>query len=149
MRLLVLNGPNLNLLGTRETDIYGLVSLDDLATNLRRDFPDVDFDFQQHNSEGALIDALHSARGLGTAGIVFNPAGYAHTSIALRDAIAAIETPVVEVHLSNVYAREDFRQTLVLSAVCAGVITGFGPSGYHLAVRYLTDHATPQARADG
>lgn len=149
MRLLVLNGPNLNLLGSRETDIYGLVSLADLETGLRRAFPEVDFAFEQHNSEGALIDALHRAGGLGTMGIVFNPAAYAHTSIALRDAIAAIATPVVEVHLSNVYAREAFRHTLVLSPVCAGVITGLGPAGYHLAVRYLTDHATPQARVDG
>jgi 3-dehydroquinate dehydratase-2 len=145
VRLLVLNGPNLNLLGTRETDIYGLGSLADLEGGLREAFPDVDLVFAQHNAEGALIDALHAAETDGTNGVVFNPAAYAHTSVALRDAIAAIRVPVVEVHLSNVYAREDFRQRLVLSAVCAGVITGFGPAGYHLAVRYLVDHAAPRA----
>ena len=145
VRILVLNGPNLNLLGTRETDIYGLVSLGDLERGLRLDFPDVDFTFQQHNSEGALVDALHEADPLAMTGIVFNPAAYAHTSIAIRDAIAAIRTPVVEVHLSNVYAREDFRQTLVLSSVCVGVITGLGPAGYHLGVRYFLDHGASRA----
>lgn len=141
MRLLVLNGPNLNLLGTRETDIYGLASLDGIAEDLRAAFPDVDLDFRQANGEGALVDALHEAERAGVAGVVFNPGAYAHTSIALRDAIAAVRVPVVEVHLSNVYAREPFRQKLVLSAVCAGVITGLGPAGYGLAVRYLLDRA--------
>ncbi len=148
MRLLVLNGPNLNLLGTREMDIYGLASLDGIAAGLRAAFPDVAFDFRQNNSEGALVDALHEAEAASAAGVVFNPGAYAHTSIALRDAIAAIKVPVVEVHLSNVHAREPFRQTLVLSAVCAGVITGLGPDGYGLAARFLLDRARERARPD-
>lgn len=146
VHLLVLNGPNLNLLGTRETDIYGLVSLEDLALDLRSAFPETELGFAQHNSEGALIDALHAADKLTTQGVVFNPGAYGHTSIALRDAIAAMETPVVEVHISNVYAREDFRQTMLLSPVCAGIITGFGMAGYHLAVRYLKDHTGSKPR---
>ncbi len=146
MRVLVLNGPNLNLLGSRETDVYGLVRLGDLERGLRAAFPEVAFTFRQHNHEGDLIDALHEAGADGTAGVVLNPAAYGHTSLALRDAIAAVGVPVVEVHLSNVYARESFRQTLVCAAVCAGVITGLGPAGYHLAVRYLVEH---RARADG
>jgi len=145
VRVLVLNGPNLNLLGTREADVYGLASLDEIARSLRDAFPDVDLAFAQHNGEGALIDALHAAERDGHGGVVINPGGYGHTSVALRDAIAAVRVPVVEVHLSNVYAREPFRRRLVLAPACAGVITGLGPAGYHLAVRYLRDFA-PRAR---
>ncbi len=134
MRLLILNGPNLNLLGSRETDIYGSASLAELEQGLRTTFPDVDFRFAQDNNEGALVDALQQAETDGLDGVVFNPGGYGHTSVALRDAIAAITTPVVEVHISNVHAREDFRQRLILSAVCRGVISGLGPAGYQLAV---------------
>ena len=135
MRLLILNGPNLNLLGSRETDIYGSVSLAELEQGLRTAFPDVDFRFAQDNNEGALVDALQQAEADGLDGVVFNPGGYGHTSVALRDAIAAITTPVVEVHISNVHGREAFRQRLILSAVCRGVISGLGPPGYHLGVR--------------
>jgi 3-dehydroquinate dehydratase-2 len=148
VRVLVLNGPNLNLLGTREADIYGLTSLDEIAAGLRAAFPDVAFDFRQDNGEGALVDALHAAERDGCDGVVFNPGAYGHTSIALRDAIAAVRTPVVEVHLSNVYTREGFRRRLVLAPVCAGVITGLGPAGYHLAVRYLRDFARGAASSD-
>ena len=137
--VLVLNGPNLNRLGTREPEVYGAATLADVEASLRRQFPEVAFRFAQHNGEGDLIDALHGADGL--AGVVFNPGGYAHTSVALRDAVASVATPVVEVHISNVYAREPFRHASLLSAVCAGVITGLGVAGYALAVRYLTEGA--------
>ncbi len=137
--VLVLNGPNLNLLGTREPDVYGSATLADLEATLRRHFPDLALRFQQHNSEGGLIDALHAADTVETAGIVLNAAGYTHTSVVLRDAIAAIRTPVVEVHLSNVAAREAFRHHSLISAVCAGTITGLGPAGYRLAVQYFAD----------
>lgn len=136
--VLVLNGPNLNRLGTRETAVYGAATLADLEADLRRQFPDLTLRFEQHNGEGALIDALHAADTVETAGVVFNPGGYSHTSVALRDAVASISTPVVEVHISNVYAREAFRHTSLLSAVCAGVIVGLGRAGYALAVRHLS-----------
>ncbi len=135
--VLVLNGPNLNLLGTREPEVYGSATLADIEANLRRHFPDLALRFEQHNDEGGLITALHAADTVATAGIVLNAAGYTHTSVVLRDAIAAIRTPVIEVHLSNVAAREAFRQHSLISAVCAGTITGLGPSGYRLAVQHF------------
>ena len=140
--VLVLNGPNLNRLGRREPEVYGALTLDDVASQLRERFPDLALRFEQHNSEGALIDALHAADTVETAGVVFNPGGYAHTSVALRDAIASISTPVVEVHISNVYARESFRHTSLLSAVCKGMITGFGVGGYGMAVGYFERQTT-------
>jgi 3-dehydroquinate dehydratase-2 len=136
--LLVLNGPNLNLLGTRDPDTYGTASLDAIEEELEAEFPSVAFSFEQSNSEGALIDHLHAAHEQGLDGVVFNPGGYTHTSVALRDAAAAIDPPVVEVHLSNVHAREDFRRTSRIAPACVGQISGFGPTGYHLAVRALT-----------
>ena len=135
--VLVLNGPNLNLLGQREPEVYGSTTLADLEASLRRHFPALALRFEQHNDEGGLINALHAADTIETAGIVLNAAGYSHTSIVLRDAIAAIRTPVVEVHLSNIAAREAFRHHSVISAVCAGTITGLGPSGYRLAVQHF------------
>jgi 3-dehydroquinate dehydratase-2 len=138
--LLVLNGPNLNLLGTREPDTYGSASLDDIETALDQAFPNASLTFRQANGEGALIDHLHTAHERGLDGVVFNPGGYTHTSVALRDAVAAIDPPVVEVHLSNVHAREDFRRTSRIAPACVGQMSGFGPAGYHLAVRYLLDH---------
>ena len=135
--VLVLNGPNLNLLGQREPEVYGSATLADLEASLRRHFPALALRFEQHNDEGGLINALHAADTIETAGIVLNAAGYSHTSIVLRDAIAAIRTPVVEVHLSNIAAREAFRHHSVISAVCAGTITGLGPSGYRLAVQHF------------
>ncbi len=138
--VLVLNGPNLNRLGRREPDVYGAATLADLEANLRASFPDLALRFEQHNSEGALIDSLHAADTVETAGVVFNPGGYSHTSVALRDAIASITTPVVEVHISNIHAREAFRHTSMTAAVCAGVIAGFGTGGYTLAVRHFANH---------
>ena len=141
--LLVLNGPNLNLLGTRDPDTYGTSSLDAIEDDLDAAFPDVTFDFRQANGEGALIDHLHRAHERGVDGIVFNPGGYTHTSVALRDAVDAIDPPVVEVHLSNVHAREDFRRTSRIAPVCVGQISGLGPAGYALGVRALLDRALP------
>ncbi len=136
MKLLVLNGPNLNLLGQREPEVYGSTTVADIEAGLRAAFPEVNFAFEQHNGEGDLIDALH---GTDADGVVLNPGGYAHTSVALHDAVAAIETPVVEVHISNVFGREDFRQRLLIAPAAAGVITGFGVAGYRLAVQYFLD----------
>ena len=138
MRLLVLNGPNLNRLGLREPHVYGAGSLGDLEEGLRAAFPSVDLAFVQSNHEGALVDALHAAAGDGTAGVVMNPGGLAHTSVALRDAVASIAPlPVVEVHVTNVHAREGFRHTLLTAGACVGVISGLGRDGYALAVRFL------------
>jgi 3-dehydroquinate dehydratase II len=141
VKLLVLNGPNLNLFGRREPELYGAGSLDDLAEDLRDRFSGVAFTFVQSNHEGELIDALHRAAADGTDGVVFNPGGFGHTSVALRDAIQAIDVPVVEVHITNVYAREPFRHQSLLAAVCAGQITGLGRMGYALAVEYLLSSA--------
>lgn len=138
--LLILNGPNLNLLGTREPETYGTATLEDLERALRDAFPAIEFTFRQANGEGALVDALHEAHESERDGIVFNPGGYTHTSVALHDAVAAIDPPVVEVHLSNVHAREEFRRTSRIAPACVGQISGLGPAGYHLAVRYLTEN---------
>jgi 3-dehydroquinate dehydratase-2 len=139
--IFVLNGPNLNLLGTREPDVYGVDTLDDIVTELQAyaETRDAEVLAEQSNHEGALVDALHDARTWAD-GVVLNPGAYTHTSIALRDAIAAVELPVVEVHLSNVHAREDFRRRSMVSPVCLGVIGGFGRIGYRLAVDALLTH---------
>ena len=139
MNILILNGPNLNLLGTREPEVYGYGTLSDLEARLRVAFPDVHFVFFQSNSEGMLIRRLHEAHGEGIDGIVFNPGAYTHTSVALRDAIAAIDPPVLEVHLSNVHARESFRRHSHIAPVSVGQIVGLGRAGYSLAVRYFVD----------
>ena len=139
LAVLVLNGPNLNRLGTREPEVYGAETLGDVEAGLRRRFPDVALRFEQHSGEGDLVDALHAADGMG--GVVLNPGGYAHTSVALRDAVASVAVPVVEVHVSNVYAREPFRHRSLVAPVCAGVVVGFGTAGYALAVQALVDRA--------
>lgn len=141
--LLILHGPNLNLLGTREPDVYGHLTLDEINARciaLGRELG-VEVRCFQSNHEGALIDALHEARQWAD-GVVFNPGGYTHTSVALRDAITAIGLPVVEVHLSNVYAREDFRHQSLLSAVCRGKISGLGWRSYTMALRFLVELLT-------
>lgn len=140
-KILVLNGPNLNLLGTREPDVYGTDTLDDIIADLRRQAMERDAEIRdlQSNSEGALVDALHDARAWAS-GVVFNPGAYTHTSVALRDAISAVELPVIETHLSNVHAREEFRHHSYLSAVCLGVVCGFGRDSYRIALDALLTH---------
>ncbi len=140
MKILILHGPNLNLLGTREPEVYGSMTMDDINNKMIALGKELGADVTclQSNHEGVLIDALHDAR-TWAAGVVFNPGGYTHTSIALRDAISAIQIPVVEVHLSNVYAREEFRHTSLVSAVCKGRVTGFGWRSYELGLRGLVD----------
>jgi 3-dehydroquinate dehydratase-2 len=136
--VLVLHGPNLNLLGTREPQVYGsltLAEIDQRLQELAAEFH-VELRTLQSNHEGELIDALHDAR-TWASGVVFNPGGYTHTSVALRDAVAAIGIPVVEVHLSNVAAREEFRHKSLISPVCVGSIAGLGWQSYALALRYL------------
>lgn len=141
-QILVLHGPNLNLLGLREPEVYGRLTLADVDARLVAlgESLGVAVRTQQANGEGALIDALHDARSW-AAGVVFNPGGYTHTSVALRDAVAAIELPVIEVHLSNVHAREAFRRRSTIAPVCAGSISGFGWRSYAAALRLLVEMA--------
>jgi 3-dehydroquinate dehydratase-2 len=140
-RVLVLNGPNLNLLGTREPDIYGADTLDDVLDRMRAHVAgrDVDLRAVQSNVEGELVDALHDARSWAD-GVVFNPGAFTHYSIALRDAISGTGLAVVETHLSNVHAREEFRHRSVLAAVCVGVVAGFGADSYLLALDGVLGH---------
>jgi 3-dehydroquinate dehydratase-2 len=136
----IINGPNLNLLGKREPSIYGTATFEDFLHALQAQFADIaHIEYFQSNHEGALIDKIQEV-GFSCDGIVLNAGGYTHTSIALRDAISAIISPVVEVHISNVYAREEFRHHSYLSAVCKGVIAGMGLHGYTFALQYLHLH---------
>jgi 3-dehydroquinate dehydratase-2 len=136
MKIIIINGPNLNLLGTREKSIYGNESFEAYYEKLRVKFPSVAMEYYQSNVEGELINKLHEV-GFSYDGIVLNAGGYTHTSVAISDAIAAIKTPVVEVHISNIHAREEFRHLSLITKECAGMITGFGLSGYDLALTYL------------
>jgi len=138
-KIQIINGPNLNLLGRREPSIYGDQGFESYLTHLRTSFPDCDIHYFQSNSEGALIDKIHEV-GFTVDGIVLNAGGYTHTSVALRDAIKAVVAPVTEVHISNVHAREEFRQKSLISAVCKGVITGFGLDSYRLAVQAIMNN---------
>lgn len=147
--VLVLNGPNLNLLGTREPGIYGTMTLEDIENLCARaaERRGLAVDCEQSNHEGNLVDAIHGARDT-AAGIVINPAAYSHTSVAIRDALAAVELPVVEVHLSNIHRREQFRHHSYVSAVADVVIAGAGSQGYEMALDWLAAKLTPAAAAD-
>jgi len=152
VKFLILNGPNLNLLGVREPETYGTTTLADIEHALTERFADVTLTFFQSNHEGALIDRIHQAGSDGVDdnggvdGIVMNPGGFTHTSVALRDAVASVSIPVVEVHLSNIHAREPFRHKSITAGACAGLISGLGAAGYEMAVRYLIDTYTADAR---
>lgn len=137
MRIDILNGPNLNLLGKREPGIYGNESFESYLEQLRMAFPDIDIHYFQSNVEGELINRLHEV-GFSSDGIVLNAGGYTHTSVAIADAVSAISTPVIEVHISNIYAREEFRHISLLSPKCRGSIAGLGMEGYKLALYYFT-----------
>ena len=136
MNIAIINGPNLNLLGTREPGIYGSQTFEQYYDSLQNLFPGITFSYYQSNVEGELINELQRV-GFSVDGIVMNPGGYTHTSVALGDAIAAITTPVIEVHISNVHAREDFRKISHVSAKCRGTISGLGLAGYELAVKWF------------
>jgi len=136
MKISIINGPNLNLLGRREPGVYGSQSFDDYLGTLRNQFPDIEIEYFQSNIEGELVTELQRA-GFANDGIVLNPAAYTHTSVAIGDAVAAIPAPVVEVHISNVHAREDFRKLSHVSAKAKGSIFGLGLMGYELAIRYI------------
>lgn len=141
MKILILNGPNLNLLGVREKSIYGNTGFEDYYKELKNRFKSVELEYFQSNLEGELINKLHET-GFTYDGVVFNAAAYTHTSVALADAIAAIKTPVIEVHISNVYSREEFRHKSMISRNCVGVITGFGLESYALALTYFISKST-------
>lgn len=136
MKILILNGPNLNLLGVREPSIYGAEGFDTFMGTLRKQFPTVELEYYQSNVEGELINKIHEV-GFSYDGIVFNAGAYTHTSVALGDAISAIKTPVIEVHISNVHKREEFRHVSMIARNCQGVIAGFGLDSYVLAVHSL------------
>lgn len=133
MKLIIINGPNLNLLGTRETNVYGNQTFDEYFSTLKKKFQNIDLTSYQSNVEGELINKLHEV-GFSYDGIILNAGGYTHTSVALRDAIASIKTPVIEVHISNVFAREDFRHHSLIAPKCKGSISGFGMDSYRLAI---------------
>jgi 3-dehydroquinate dehydratase-2 len=138
MKVLILNGPNLNLLGKREPEIYGTQTFEDYFTSLKTAFPDIQLEYYQSNVEGELINKLHEV-GFSYEGIILNAGGYTHTSVALSDAVAAIKTPVIEVHISNIFAREEYRHISLISKHCIGIISGLAMDGYKLALEYLID----------
>ena len=139
MKIAIINGPNLNLLGKRETDIYGNMPFEKFFEELKKKYPAHDISYYQSNVEGELINEIQRV-GFDCDGIIFNPAGYTHTSVAIGDAIAAIKAPVVEVHISNVHAREDFRKLSHVSGKAVGSIFGLGLKGYELGMEYLVSH---------
>lgn len=136
MKISIINGPNLNLLGKREPEKYGSLSFDDYLASIESKYPDIIFDFFQSNIEGELINEIQ-AKGFSCDGIILNAGGYTHTSVAIADAIASVRTPVIEVHITNIAAREDFRHTSLIARSCAGSISGFGLDSYRLAVEAL------------
>jgi 3-dehydroquinate dehydratase-2 len=139
-KILILNGPNLNLLGTREPDIYGNTTFESFLEQVRSQFSTVEIDYYQSNIEGELINKLHDTENEEYSGIVLNAGGYSHTAVALADAVAAIKTPVVGVHISNIYTRENERHTELLAQYCVGGIYGLGIKGYEIAIDYFLSH---------
>ena len=137
MNIQIINGPNLNLLGKRETSIYGAESFENFFETLKNRFPSVQLHYYQSNVEGELVNKLHEV-GFSFDGVILNAGAYTHTSVAIHDAIGGIKTPVVEVHISNVYSREEFRHKSLITSKCVGLITGFGLEGYAMALGYLT-----------
>jgi 3-dehydroquinate dehydratase-2 len=137
MKIQIINGPNLNLLGKREPSVYGSQSFEEFFETLKKRFPDIGLSYYQSNVEGELVNKLHET-GFDYNGIVLNAGAYTHTSVAIHDAIAAITTPVVEVHISNVYGREEFRHKSLITSKCVGLLTGFGMEGYAMAINYFT-----------
>lgn len=135
-KIIIVNGPNLNLLGVREPDVYGSQTFEDYLAQLRQSFPDLQIDYYQSNVEGELINKIQEV-GFSYDGIILNAGGYSHTSVAIHDAIAAVAAPVVEVHISNIFAREEYRHHSLISPVAKGIICGLGLPGYRLAVEYL------------
>ena len=142
MQITIINGPNLNLLGKRETDIYGNESFESFLPKLQEFFPVIKLEYFQSNIEGELVDAIQQ-HGFTAQGIVLNPGGYSHTSVAIGDAVAAVPAKVIEVHISNIFAREEFRKFSHISAKSVGVISGLGLKGYELAIKYLLDLTAP------
>ena len=136
MKIVIINGPNLNLLGIREPEKYGITRFEDYLEGLKTQYPDCEIEYYQSNVEGEIINKLHEV-GFSADGIVLNAGGYTHTSVAIADAVAAIEVPVVEVHITNIYAREEERRVSLLSKACAGVISGFGLRSYELAMAFF------------
>ena len=138
MRIDIINGPNLNLLGIREPEVYGVKTFEEYFSNLKELFPDINLHYFQSNVEGELINRLHEV-GFSSHGIILNAGGYTHTSVAIADAVAAIRTPVIELHISNVFAREEFRHQSLMASKCVGLIGGLGLKGYELAIKYFAD----------
>ena len=136
MKLIIINGPNLNLLGIREKEIYGETSFEEYLSTLKNKFKDIELEFFQSNHEGELIEKIQEV-GFSYEGIIINAGGFTHTSVALRDAIASVSSPAIEVHISNILNREDFRKKSFLSDVCKGIISGLGLKGYEFAVDYF------------
>ncbi|MEC7260246.1 MAG: type II 3-dehydroquinate dehydratase [Bacteroidota bacterium] len=136
MKLIIINGPNLNLLGIREKEIYGETSFEEYLSTLKSKFKDVELEFFQSNHEGELIEKIQEV-GFSYEGIIINAGGFTHTSVALRDAIASVSSPAIEVHISNILNREDFRKKSFLSDVCKGIISGLGLKGYEFAIDYF------------
>ena len=139
MKIVIINGPNLNLLGKREPDTYGRVGFDEYLKLLRELYPDIDIEYYQSNVEGELVTKIQEA-GFSSDGVVLNAAAYTHTSVSIADAVAAVPAPVVEVHISNVFKREEFRHKSLLAPVCIGTITGFGLDSYRLGIEALRLH---------
>ncbi len=136
MKIQIINGPNLNLLGKREPEVYGNTSFEEYLENLRKTFPQVEIHYFQSNVEGELINKIHEV-GFTFDAILLNAGGYTHTSVAISDAIAGVNTPVLEVHISNIYKREEFRHKSIISKSCVGMISGLGLKGYELGIRYF------------